>query len=193
MVCNSVSDPALHNAMLLRWTDRDRACWRLQWWNLDPSSPALQEMKAALRVGTYADLNVFTTLLQNNVLGCAAAQTPSMPVASSHCMTQSFDCQHLRLTLRTSRTCQPARLQRLPPAGCGSGVSALLQVYQRAIQYGRGHRPAGRHHLEPVHRPRLQHRVPGLRLGHDVRRQPLLWPLPAQSRTFVKAKRCGSV
>ena len=29
-------------------------------------------MKAALRRGTYADLNIYSTLMQNNVLGCAA-------------------------------------------------------------------------------------------------------------------------
>ena len=32
---------------------------------------ALADMKAAKHQGTYADLNIWTTMLQNDVLGCA--------------------------------------------------------------------------------------------------------------------------
>ena len=40
-----------------------------QFWNIDPSSDALGGFKAANYQGTYQDINIFTTMLQNSVLG----------------------------------------------------------------------------------------------------------------------------
>ena len=42
------------------------------WWDLDVSSKAYTQMKAALHRGTFADLNIITTSLQNDLLGCGA-------------------------------------------------------------------------------------------------------------------------
>ncbi len=41
------------------------------WWNLDANSQTLSDFKAANHKGTYADFNIFVTMLQNSVLGCA--------------------------------------------------------------------------------------------------------------------------
>ena len=41
-----------------------------QWWNIPIPSTALNDMKAAKYRGTYADLNIYTTMMQDNVLGC---------------------------------------------------------------------------------------------------------------------------
>ena len=40
-----------------------------QYWNIDANSDALAAFKAANYQGTYQDLNIFTTMLQNSVLG----------------------------------------------------------------------------------------------------------------------------
>ena len=43
------------------------------YWNLNVNGAGLANMKAAMRApsSSYADLNIYTTLLQNSVLGCA--------------------------------------------------------------------------------------------------------------------------
>ena len=68
---------------------------RLQWWNIAIPSPELDEMKAAKYTGTYADLNVYVTMMQNNLLGCAAGRCPCLPAvpavpASLHCGRQHW-------------------------------------------------------------------------------------------------------
>ena len=40
-----------------------------QFWNIDPNSDDLANFKATNYQGTYQDLNLFTTMLQNSVLG----------------------------------------------------------------------------------------------------------------------------
>ena len=42
-----------------------------QFWNIDPNSDDLANFKMQNYKGTYADFNLFTTMLQNSVLGCA--------------------------------------------------------------------------------------------------------------------------
>ena len=41
-----------------------------QFWNIDPNSDDLANFKTQNYKGTYADFNLFTTMLQNSVLGC---------------------------------------------------------------------------------------------------------------------------
>ena len=41
-----------------------------QFWNIDPNGDGLGQFKTQNYQGTYADLNIFTTMLQNSVLGC---------------------------------------------------------------------------------------------------------------------------
>ena len=56
--------------------------------------PEVNDMKAALRRGTYADLNIYSTIMQGNVLGCAANPNPSPhpdpnpTLIPNPCMTQ---------------------------------------------------------------------------------------------------------
>ncbi len=50
--------------------DMPRAC-ALQWWNIGAPSPELDELKTAKYTGTYADLNIYITMMQDNLLGCA--------------------------------------------------------------------------------------------------------------------------
>ncbi len=45
-----------------------------QFWNIDPNSDDLANFKTQNYKGTYADFNLFTTMLQNSVLGCGALQ-----------------------------------------------------------------------------------------------------------------------
>ena len=47
-----------------------KAC-ALQWWNIGAPSAELDDMKAAKYTGTYADLNIYITMMQDNLLGCA--------------------------------------------------------------------------------------------------------------------------
>ena len=42
----------------------------VQWWNLETRSKPMFDMKRALRVGSYADLNIITTVMQDYVVGC---------------------------------------------------------------------------------------------------------------------------
>ena len=52
-------------------------------------SPALDEMKAAKYTGTFADLNIYTTMMQNNLLGCDPQAYSSCPVTRArlwHCV-----------------------------------------------------------------------------------------------------------
>ena len=48
-----------------------------QWWNVALNGAEIDDMKAALRKGTYADLNIYSTLMQGNVLGCARTAGPA--------------------------------------------------------------------------------------------------------------------
>jgi hypothetical protein len=41
-----------------------------QWWNIPIPSTAMNDMKAAKYTGNYADLNIYTTMMQDNLLGC---------------------------------------------------------------------------------------------------------------------------
>ena len=43
---------------------------RVQWWNIPIPSQPMNDMKAAKYSGNYADLNIYTTMMQNNLLGC---------------------------------------------------------------------------------------------------------------------------
>ena len=59
-----------------------RAC-APQWWNIAAPSPELDEMKTAKYTGTFADLNIYITMMQDNLLGCARPVAlpplPAMP------------------------------------------------------------------------------------------------------------------
>ena len=43
------------------------------WWNFVAPSQLYSDMVAAVHQGTYADLNIITTALNNDILGCAAS------------------------------------------------------------------------------------------------------------------------
>ena len=45
-------------------------CLLAQWWNLDQGSQELVDFQDATYSGSYADYNIWTTLMQGDVLGC---------------------------------------------------------------------------------------------------------------------------
>ena len=50
-----------------------------QWWNIGTRSRELYDMKSSLRTGSYQDLNIYTTLMQDDVVGCERAQPEHQP------------------------------------------------------------------------------------------------------------------
>ena len=75
-----------------------RAC-APQWWNIAAPSPELDEMKTAKYTGTFADLNIYITMMQDNLLGCASPSRSSPPAAADGPPLDMPQRRHLCLPL----------------------------------------------------------------------------------------------